>query len=84
MKVFTDRQSETQRDKELETMIKNANSYSSMDQRIESIQVSKSDRQIAKEHMRDADSVADLVCRAAESLRSVGQLLNGIFANRVR
>ena len=65
-------------------MIKNANSYSSMDQRIDSIRVSKSDRQIAKDHMRDADFVADLVCRTAESLRSVGELLDGLFANRVR
>ena len=65
-------------------MIKNANSYSSMDRRIDSIRVSESDRQIAKEHMRDADFVAELVCRAAESLRSIGELLNGIFANRVR
>jgi hypothetical protein len=65
-------------------MIKNTDSHSSMDQRIDRIRVSESDRQIAKEHMRDADFVADLVCRAAESLRSVGQLLNGIFANRVR
>jgi len=65
-------------------MIKNADSYSSMDRRIDSIRVSESDRQIAKEQMRDADFVADLVCRAAESLRSIGELLNGIFANRVR
>jgi len=65
-------------------MIKNGNAYSSMDQRIDSIRVSESDRRIAKEHMRDADFVADLVCRAAESLRSVGDLLNGIFANRAR
>ena len=56
-------------------MIKNANAHSSMDQRIESIKVSKSDRQIAKEHMRDADSVADLVCRAAENVRSAERLL---------
>ena len=65
-------------------MIKNANAHSSMDQRIDSIRASESDRRIAKEHMRDADFVADLICRAAESLRSVGHLLNGIFANRVR
>jgi len=65
-------------------MIKNADSYSSMDRRIDSIRVSESDRQIAKEQMRDADFVAELVCRAAESLRSIGELLNGIFANRVR
>lgn len=65
-------------------MIKNAKAYSSMDQRIDSIPVSESDRQIAKEHMRDADFVADVICRAAENLRSVGELLNGMFANHVR
>jgi len=65
-------------------MIKNGNAYSSMDQRIDSIRVSESDRQIAKEHMRDADFVFVNVWRAAESLRSVGDLLNGIFANRAR
>jgi hypothetical protein len=65
-------------------MTKNTNLHSSMDQRIDSIRVSESDRQIAREHMRDADFVADLICRAAESLRSVGELLNGIFASRVR
>ena len=65
-------------------MIKNASPYSSMDRCIDSIRVSESDRQIAKEQMRDADFVADLVCRAAEKLRSIGELLNGIFANRVR
>ena len=65
-------------------MIKNGSAYSSMDRRIDSIRVSESDRQIAKEHMRDADFVADLVCRATENLRSVGDFLNGIFANRAR
>ncbi len=65
-------------------MIRNASPYSSMDRRIDSIRVSESDRQIAKEHMRDADFVADLVCRASENLRSLGEFLNGVFANRAR
>jgi len=82
MKVFTDRQSETGQG--AQTMIKNANSYSSMDQRIESIQVSKSDRQIAKEHMRDADSVADLISRAAKKLRSAEGLLSRLFVHRTQ
>jgi hypothetical protein len=56
-------------------VIKNMNSYSSMDQRIDRIHASLSDRQIAKEHMRDADFVADLVCRAAENVRSAERLL---------
>jgi len=65
-------------------MAKNGKAYSSMDRRIDSIRVSESDRQIAKEHMRDADFVADLVCRASENLRSLGEFLNGVFANRAR
>ena len=63
-------------------MIKNGNSYSSMDHRIDSIRVSESERQIAKEHMRDADFVADLVCRATEKLRSAEELLSRLFAQR--
>jgi len=58
-----------------QAVIKNMNSYSSMDQRIDSIHASPSDRQIAKEHMRDADFVADLVCRASENVRSAERLL---------
>ena len=62
-------------------MIKNAKSCSSMDQRIDSIQVSKSDRQMAKEHMRDADSVVDLICRAAGKVRSAEGLLSRLFVH---
>ena len=65
-------------------MIKNAKSCSSMDQRIDSIQVSKSDRQVAKEHMRDADSVVDLICRSAEKLRSAEGLLSRLFSHRTQ
>jgi len=65
-------------------MIKNAKSCSSMDQRIDSIQVSKSDRQIAKEHMRDADSVAGLICRAAKKRRSAEGLLSRLFVHRTQ
>ena len=65
-------------------MTKNGNAYSSMDQRIDSIRVSESDRQIAKEHMRDADFVADLVCRATEKLRSAEELLSRLFVHRTQ
>ena len=65
-------------------MIKNGNAYSSMDQRIDSIRVSESDRQIAKEHMRDADFVADLICRATEKVRSAEGLLTRLFAHRAQ
>ena len=60
----------------------NTNAYSSMDQRIDNIRVSESDRQIAKEHMSDADFVADLICRAAENLRSAEGLLSKLFVHR--
>jgi hypothetical protein len=63
-------------------MIRNANSYSSMDQRIDGIRASESDRQIAKEHMRDADSVVDFICRAAGKLRSAEGLLSRLFVHR--
>ncbi len=58
------------------------NGYSSMDQRIDTIRVSESDRQIAKEHLRDADFVADLIFRAAENLRSAEGLLSKLFVHR--
>ena len=60
----------------------NMNAYSSMDQRIDNIRVSESDRQIAKEHLRDADFVADLIFRAAENLRSAEGLLSKLFVHR--
>ena len=63
-------------------MTKITNSYSSMDKRIDSIRVSESDRQIAREHMRDADFVADLICRATEKLLSAEGLLSRLFARR--
>jgi len=65
-------------------MIKNTDSHSSMDQRIDSIHVSESNRQIAKEHMRDADFVADLICRAAKKLRSAEGLLSRLFVHRTQ
>lgn len=76
---------ETRRDKEgAEAMTSHMNSHSSMEQRTDDIRLSKSDRRLAKEQMRAADSAADFICRAAESLRSVRELLGGIFANRAR
>jgi hypothetical protein len=62
----------------------NMNTNSSMDQHIDNIRVSESDRQIAKEHMRDADFVADLICRATGNLRSTEGLLGRLFALRTR
>ena len=64
-------------------MIKNMNSYSSMVQRIEDIRASKSDRQIAKEQMHDAELMAELLCRAGTNLRFAGELLNKLLAQYV-
>jgi len=63
-------------------MIKNANSYSSMAQRIDGIRMSKNDREVAKEHMQDAELMADLICRACEGVQSAEALLGRLFAPR--
>ena len=65
-------------------MTKNAGSYQSIDQRIDNIRMSETDRLIAKEHMRDADFVADFICRAAENFRSAEGLLSKLFVQRAR
>ena len=65
-------------------MISQLNSHSSMEQRIDHIGLSKSERRLAKEHMREADFAANLICRAAGNLWSLGDLLSGVFANRAR
>jgi hypothetical protein len=62
----------------------NTNAYSSMDQRIDNIRVSESDRQTAKEYMRDADFIADLICHAAENLCSAEGLLGRLLVHRVQ
>ena len=65
-------------------MTKNTNVHSSMDRRIDSIRASESDRQIAREHMRDADFIADLICLATEKVRSAEGLLSRLFAHRAQ
>jgi len=63
-------------------MIRNVSQYPSMDPRIGNIRMSESDRQIAKEQMRNAEFVADLICRAAENLRSGEGFLGKLFVHR--
>jgi len=60
-------------------MSKKLNSASSMDECIEGIRMRKSDREIAKAHMREADVVVDLILRAAESLRSAEVLFARLY-----
>jgi hypothetical protein len=52
-----------------------------MAQRIDGVGMSRSDRQLAKEHMRDAELVADIICRACEGVQSTEELLGRLFAH---
>lgn len=65
-------------------MTSHTSSHSSMEQRIDAVRLSESDRRLAQEHMHEADVFADLVYRAAENLRSTGEFLSGLFARRAR
>jgi hypothetical protein len=60
------------------------NTHASMDQRIDSIGASESERQIAREGMHDAELVADLLCRAGNILRFAGEILGKMLAERGR
>jgi hypothetical protein len=58
------------------------NLNSSMDWHIDNLRASKGDRRIAKEHMRTADFVADLVCHVADALRFAEGFLGKLLAHR--
>jgi len=60
----------------------NTNTQTSMDQHIDNIRVSESERQIAKEGMHDAELVADLLCRAGNTLRFAGEILGKLLAQQ--
>ena len=60
----------------------NMNAQASMDQRIDSIRASESERQIAKEGMHDAELVAELLCRAGNTLRFAGEILGKLLAEQ--
>jgi len=60
----------------------NMNAQTSMDQRIDSIRASESDRQTAREGMHDAELVADLLCRAGNTLRFAGEILGKLLAEQ--
>ena len=49
-------------------------SYSNLVQRIDQIRMSKSDRRIVKTCMRNAEFVADLICRPGTSLQAAAPL----------
>jgi hypothetical protein len=54
--------------------------HPSMDQRVDRMRISESDRQLAKAHMHDADFMAEIIYRAAENVRSAERLMGRLFA----
>ena len=60
------------------------NTHSSMDQHIDNIRASEAERQIAREGMQDAELVADLLCRAGNTLRFAGEILGKLLAQQGR
>jgi hypothetical protein len=62
----------------------NMNPHTSMDQHIDAIGASASDREIAKEYMHDAELVAELLCRAGNTLRFAGEILGKLLAEQGR
>lgn len=52
--------------------------------RIHEHRMSDSDRQVAVESLRDGESLAALMCRASDSIRSGAALLAERFAQRAR
>jgi hypothetical protein len=58
------------------------NTQTSMDRRIDTIRASESDRQTAKEGMHDAELVAELLCRAGNTLRFAGEILGKLLAEQ--
>ncbi len=60
----------------------NMNTQTSMDPHIDKIRISESERQIAREGMQDAEMVADLLCRAGNTLRFAGEILGKLLAQQ--
>jgi hypothetical protein len=65
-------------------MSRNLNSLPSMVERIDSIGASRSEREAAKREMRDAELVAELLCRAGTNLRFAGELLSKLLLQQTR
>jgi capsid protein len=53
-------------------------------QRMQAQHMSESERQAAAEWLRDGESLADAICRAADSLRSTAAFLQHHFARSGR
>jgi hypothetical protein len=58
------------------------NTQTSMDPLIDNIRASEAERQIARDGMHDAELVADLLCRAGNTLRFAGEILGRLLAQQ--
>ena len=57
---------------------------SSLMQRMDDQHMSENDRQAAADWLRDGESLADFICRAADALRSTASFLEQRFPQRSR
>ena len=46
---------------------------------LDQLRISESDRQLAREYLRNGELMADLICRASENLRSAAALVGRSF-----
>jgi len=60
----------------------NARPRSGLAQRIDSLRISESDRQIAEEALHNGELMADLIRRASENLKSAAALVKKSFTHR--
>lgn len=56
----------------------------SLAQRIDNLRMSESDRRLATDCLRDGESLADLIFRARDAIRSAASLLANYFAQHAR
>jgi len=49
---------------------------------IDNLRISESDRQLARQYLRNGELMADLICRASENLRSAAALVISSFRAR--
>jgi len=57
-----------------------ANVDSSVMRQLEHVRVSESDRELAREYLRNGELMAELISRASGNLRSAGALVSKFFA----
>jgi len=61
-------------------VFKSADPRSNIARTIDNLRISESDRQLAREYLRNGELMADLICRASENLRSAAALVSSSLA----